>query len=269
MISIITVCYNAEKAIDRTIQSVLKQTCKNYEYIFVDGMSTDNTLKVIEKYVPAFKENGIKVRVVSERDRGIYDAMNKGSRLAEGDWINFLNAGDCFHDALVLERMQKELEQQADIVVGEVVYVEGFLGRRYPHAELKELKNDMIFCHQAVFASRKLFVEKEFNQDYRFSADYDWLLYMYMKGYRFKCVEVIVADYDSEGVSNQNREKTLAEGERIRNKYGIDGRTNGDAAINWKYRIYKMIAGHRCLAAMYYRLCGHKQSDLYWISRRG
>lgn len=270
MISIITVCYNAERAIEGTIKSVLRQTYNDYEYIFVDGMSNDSTLEIIEKYVPKFEKKGITVKVVSERDNGIYDAMNKGIRMAEGTWINLLNAGDCYHNGQVLENLQVYLNKpQADIVIGEIVYIEGYLGRRYNHMTLENITQKMIFCHQAVFAARKLFQVKEFDVSYRYSADYDWLLYMYLKGYKYKCVDIVVAEYNSEGVSNQNREKTIAESLKIRINNGIqicEETNEAEDTINWKYKLYRKIAYNKKLARLYYKLCGKRRTDIYWIS---
>src|SRR5574344_486655 len=96
LISIITVCYNSEKEIAKTIESVLIQTYRPLEYIIKDGKSTDNTLKIIDKYTNDFKEKGIELRVISEKDNGIYDAMNKAIPFTKGKWINFMNADDLF-----------------------------------------------------------------------------------------------------------------------------------------------------------------------------
>lgn len=271
MVSIITVCYNAEHEIERTIRSVLMQTSRNYEYIFIDGASTDRTLDIIEQYIPKFKEKDICVSIVSEKDDGIYDAMNKGIKLAKGEWINLMNAGDCYHDAKVLNQIEQYCTRQVDIVVGEIVYVEGYLGKRYYHSNIENLKDDMVFCHQAVFASRKLFDEKKFDITYRYSADYDWLLYMYLKGYQYQCVDVLVVDYDSQGVSNQNRERTIEEAEKIRLKNGIIRNNpiiDSKEKINWKYKIYKIISQNKCLAKIYYNACGKNRDDTYWMGRR-
>ena len=144
MISVITVCYNAEKEIEKTIKSVLKQTYMDYEYIFIDGKSKDNTLEVINRYIPEFEKKGIRIKLVSEEDQGIYDAMNKGVKHASGEWINFMNAGDCFHDEYVLEKIAEHLSEEDDVVAGEYVYIEGYLGKRHRHVNLERICEGMM-----------------------------------------------------------------------------------------------------------------------------
>ena len=101
-ISIITVCYNSEKNIKDTLESVLKQTYKNYEYILVDGKSQDNTLKIIKKYEKKFKG---KLKYISENDKGIYDAMNKGIKLSTGDIVGLINSDDILANSFVFEKI--------------------------------------------------------------------------------------------------------------------------------------------------------------------
>ncbi len=113
--SIITVTYNAGKVLEDTIQSVITQTYKNMEYILVDGGSTDNTLSIINQYRSMIQQ------VISEPDRGLYDAMNKGIKMATGDYICFLNAGDAFHEDDTLQQMVHSLTENAlpDVLYGE------------------------------------------------------------------------------------------------------------------------------------------------------
>ena len=97
------------------------------------------------------------------------------------------------------------------------------------------------------------------------------LLYMYLKGYQYQCVDVLVVDYDSQGVSNQNRERTIEEAEKIRLKNGIIRNNpiiDSKEKINWKYKIYKIISQNKCLAKIYYNACGKNRDDTYWMGRR-
>ena len=144
-ISIVTVCYNAEKDIEKTIHSVINQTYDNIEYIVIDGGSNDGTLSMINKYASKID------KIISEPDKGIYDAMNKGITLAKGDWINFMNAGDSYVDADVLKLVSDNINNNCDIIYG-VKNIEEEFAYYYVKAKPIEMLNtEMPFCHQTVF----------------------------------------------------------------------------------------------------------------------
>jgi glycosyltransferase involved in cell wall biosynthesis len=117
MISIITVCYNSERTIERTIQSVLAQNCKNVEYIIVDGLSTDNTLSIINTYASKIDV------IISEKDSGIYDAINKGIKNAKGDIVGILNADDVFNDDNVLSTILDTFNSNKNLesIIGDII----------------------------------------------------------------------------------------------------------------------------------------------------
>lgn len=197
LITIITVAYNAVKDIENTILSVLNQTYPNIEYIIIDGGSTDGTLDIIKKY------EGKISYWVSEPDKGIYDAMNKGTLKASGEWLNFMNAGDTFYDEKVLEKVFKDNDwSDTDVIYGDVVYV-------YPDKEeirkttsLKRIKVGIPFCHQCVFVKTKLQQQYLFNTNYKICADYDFFYTLYKKGFSFKYKELIIAKYLAGGLSS-------------------------------------------------------------------
>src|SRR5574344_628581 len=110
-ISLITVCYNSEETIEDTLKSVLNQTYRNYEYIIIDGLSKDNTLSIIKQYESKF--NG-KLKYISEKDKGLYDAMNKGIELATGDIVGILNSDDILYDENVFELINKSFDKDTD-----------------------------------------------------------------------------------------------------------------------------------------------------------
>ena len=218
--SIITVTYNAEKVIEETIQSVITQTYKNYEYIIIDGASKDNTLSVIDKYKDMISS------VVSEPDKGLYDAMNKGIATATGDYLCFLNAGDSFHEDDTLQLMVHSINDNElpDVLYGETAIVnkEGhFLHmRRLQTPEKltwKSFKQGMLVCHQAFFAKRSL--AEPFDLSYRFSADFDWCIRVMKKAKTLHNTHITVIDYLDEGLTTQNHKASLKERFRIMAKH--------------------------------------------------
>jgi glycosyltransferase involved in cell wall biosynthesis len=175
-ITVITVCWNAATTIEKTLLSIAAQTYANVESVIVDGASTDNTLAIVQR---------LRVTdsiLVSEKDRGIYDAMNKGIALATGDVLYFLNADDKFVDERVLEDVAAEFARDRArlLVYGNVRFVDAPGGLLFPTVTpfttftAREFI-DKPFCHQAIFAHRRLFTElAPFDTRHRYAADYDW-----------------------------------------------------------------------------------------------
>ena len=212
--SIITVTYNAEKVLEDTIQSVIFQTYRNVEYIIVDGASKDHTLEIVNKY-----HNRIN-KVISEPDKGLYDAMNKGIQLATGDYLCFLNAGDKFHDSETLQKVVHTLKGQElpDVIYGETAIVdeEGhFLHMRRlstpAHLNWKSFKQGMLVCHQAFFANRKLAINHLYDLQYRFSADFDWCIRIMKKAKCLHNTRLTLIDYLNEGMTTKNHKASLKE----------------------------------------------------------
>jgi len=175
-ISVITVCYNSESCIENAVKSVMSQTYKDVEYIIIDGKSTDKTLELLSKY----KHNISKI--ISEKDTGIYDAMNKGIEHATGDIIYFLNSDDYLYDKNVLRDVVSVFikDEKLLLVYGDVIYQNSENDTRelrsFRHVSRKNLLYENL-CHQAVFARRSLFREIGcFDISYKIVADYDWLL---------------------------------------------------------------------------------------------
>ena len=212
--SIITVTYNAEKVLEDTIQSVIFQTYRNVEYIIVDGASKDHTLDIVNKY-----HNRIN-KVISEPDKGLYDAMNKGIQLATGDYLCFLNAGDKFHDSETLQKVVHTLKGQElpDVIYGETAIVdeEGhFLHMRRlstpAHLNWKSFKQGMLVCHQAFFANRELAINHLYDLQYRFSADFDWCIRIMKKAKCLHNTRLTLIDYLNEGMTTKNHKASLKE----------------------------------------------------------
>ena len=221
--SVITVTYNARPLLEDTIQSVISQTYHHVEYIIVDGGSHDGTQTLIDKYREHI------ACVVSEPDRGLYDAMNKGIRLATGDYLCFLNAGDSFHEDDTLQQMVHTIHtaELPDVIYGETALVdrEGHFVRmrRLSAPETltwKSFRQGMLVCHQAFFAKRSL--AEPYDLQYRFSADFDWCIRVMKKARTLHNTRLTLIDYLDEGMTTRNRKASLRERFRIMARhYGL------------------------------------------------
>ena len=214
--SIITVTYNAGAVLEDTIQSVITQTYRNVEYIIVDGGSKDHTLDIINRYREHIHT------LVSEPDKGLYDAMNKGIRLATGDYLCFLNAGDELHEDDTLQLMVHSITgtELPDVLYGETAIVdeEGhFLRMRRLSApenlNWKSFKDGMLVCHQAFFPRREL--AEPYDLRYRFSADFDWCIRSMKKSHTLHNTHLTLIDYLNEGMTTRNHRASLHERFRI------------------------------------------------------
>ncbi|GHV49164.1 glycosyl transferase [Bacteroidia bacterium] len=220
--SIVTVTFNAEKVLERTVLSVLNQTYPHIEYLVIDGNSTDGTKNIIGQYASGF------AYWVSEPDLGIYDAMNKGLRKATGNYIWFLNAGDVLPHGNVVADLAKVAGQNGipDILYGGTDLMDAngtvFAARRLvapKRLTWKSFRKGMLVCHQAFVAKRVM--APEYDLQYRFSADFDWCIRC------MKVAETIVnsrlrlVNYLDEGVTTANRKSSLKERYNIMcNYYG-------------------------------------------------
>ncbi|MBP5302476.1 MAG: glycosyltransferase [Bacteroidales bacterium] len=224
--TIITICYNASATIERTLRSVTGQTWTDKEYIIVDGASKDSTLEIISRY-----RDNIDI-LVSEPDKGLYDAMNKGLKLATGDYVLFMNAGDRFHEDTTLEQIAAQV-QKLDKLPG-VIYgntaLTNMAGEIYgmrrlsppEHLDWKSFRNGMLVCHQAFYARRD--IAEPYDLRYRFSADVDWCIRVMKKADTLHNTHLIVADYleDGSGVTIDNRKASLKERfDIMRRHYGL------------------------------------------------
>ena len=226
--SIITVCYNSVSFIEDTIKSILSQNFTDFEYVIIDGGSTDGTLKVIRQYESEFINNGIKFILVSEPDNGIYDAMNKGIELANGEWINFMNSGDWFYDNKVLTNIDKFISQNKapDIIYGdtEIRYSDEYRGftRIQKAGKLDKLYRGMVFSHQSVFVKTELMMEFKFKSNlYNYTADFDFFLQLFISNKNFLNTNMIISSILAGGKSDEklNRINSLKENYKISKYY--------------------------------------------------
>lgn len=200
LFSIITVCFNSEKTIERTIKSVLEQSCQDYEYIVVDGASTDRTLEVIRQYEPLFKG---KMRLISEPDQGIYDAMNKGINAASGELIGIVNSDDYYEKDALEKIIEAYRGYEYTIIYG---LVRSVLDGREVMVYLKNhefLEQDMI-THPSCFITKKLYERfGVYSLKYPYSSDYEFMLRA-KKEKEIKFIEIyeIITNFTVGGVSD-------------------------------------------------------------------
>jgi len=197
IVTIITVCRNHAQELERTIRSVESQTWQEKEYLVIDGASTDDTLDVIKAHEASI------TRWVSEPDQGIYDAMNKGVRMARGEWVIFMNAGDTFASDDTLQRVFGS-PQNADVIYGDVIK-----GELVKKAEAPRNAHRMFYCHQSAFVRTRCLREFPFDIRHRMSADFKQVKQLYLSGKTFRQLDFPVANFDTQGVSNRNRSAGL------------------------------------------------------------
>ena len=213
-VSVITVCLCAEKSIEKTILSVIAQDYANIEYIIIDGASTDGTMRIVEKYKPRI------AAIVSEKDNGVFDAMNKGLKLASGDLICFLNADDAFYDERTVGAIAAEFHKspEADIVYGKLFFINIPAGLHFDSDQYnkeRKTKLDMRLWsmpHQASFAKKELFKSiGNFNPRHRRGADYDWFLRCHNAGVKMKFIDRYISFYSCAGLSSRDRYRQIPE----------------------------------------------------------
>lgn len=220
LVSIITITYNAANELLPTMRSVAEQSFKDFEHIIIDGASSDNTLEVARMNATA------NLKILSEPDKGLYDAMNKGLRMATGKYVLFLNAGDAFHSPDVLSCYAKAAGSDPDIIYADTVIVDSdrkVIGPRHLSVPecltFKSFSKGMLICHQAFMVKRK--IAPEFNLTYRFSADYDWTVKCIAASDPQKCknLHMIAIDYLTAGTTDKNKWRSLRERFKIMSHY--------------------------------------------------
>lgn len=212
--SIITVAYNAERLIEDTMRSIFSQSYADYEYIVIDGKSTDDTMSVIEKY-----RDKIDI-LISEPDNGIYDAMNKGICLASGRYINFMNCGDFFADESVLECVKEITIDNPDVIYGSTI-INTIIGKYlvYPDNLEKVIYKQMPFCHQSTFVKLEVAQTHLFDTDYKAVADYNLFLHLYEEGKNFVYLDKPIAIYQNDGGTSRQSYKRVLESAMVNKRH--------------------------------------------------
>ena len=221
-ISIVTICYNEEKNIAKTIESVLRQTSTDYEYIICDGASTDNTLDIIQEYAQKFKERGVKFTLSSGKDGGIYYAMNKGVDLAKGDYVLFTNAGDRLYSKTVIQDLIAELDGKTpQVIYGGCMFVDNCVGR-IVQGDHSKLNKYMSIAHPATLVRSDVIKNNKFDVAFKIAGDYNMMLDLYKKGCDFYKTEIIISQFELDGVSSTNRVASIKESGRAKINHGFE-----------------------------------------------
>ncbi|MDE6859046.1 MAG: glycosyltransferase [Duncaniella sp.] len=205
-ISVVTVCYNAINDIECTILSVINQTYKDIEYIVIDGASTDGTVDILSKYSKFIS------CIISESDKGIYDAMNKGIDIATGDYVIFMNAGDMFISDSIVEVCANKMDNYCGYY-GDALFTNttrSFYYGGYFTSNRLTMQN---ICHQSIFYPLKELKNRKYDLKYRILADWDMNIYLW-KRIEFVYLEMLISKYDTGGISGMITDKIFCRNKR-------------------------------------------------------
>ena len=218
LFSVVTVVYNSADKIGKTIESVLNQKHSPYEYIIIDGLSKDNTLDIINSYNKKFQEKNIIYKIVSEEDNGIYNAMNKAIKIAAGDFISFINAGDWYETEALLNIAQAYSKNEFDMAYGGLHYIN-------PNGSIfdKMSKLDRYWITSRHWNHPSMFLKKEYYEKYMFDESYkiysDFALYLKLRkdNLKIQVLDKVISNFVADGVStNTSLKSTIT---RVKEKY--------------------------------------------------
>lgn len=221
IVTVITVVYNGETSIGDTIKSVTNQDYENLEYIIVDGGSTDKTIEIIKSF-----EDKIDLWI-SERDRGIYDAMNKGIALANGNWINFMNSGDRLAKENTLSQIFTQ-NHEADLLYGDALIEYDAFSVPFPVHPLNTIWKNSPFCHQACFVKDAVMKAYKFDLQYKIGADHDLFYRAHQANLIFTYIPVLVCLFDGRDGTTKKRIVQAIKDKR-------------DIALKYEYSIAKQL----------------------------
>jgi glycosyltransferase involved in cell wall biosynthesis len=232
-LTIATVCYNAAPELEKTIQNVAKQTYPNIEYIIIDGNSKDNTLEIIKKY-----EDDIS-SYISEKDNGIYDAMNKAILMSKGDYILFMNAGDTFVNDKIIEEIFTEIYQNfdsktnfPDLIYGDYTVINQTFSETVKAESLEKTWTGMKFCHQSMLLKTSLAKKQLFSGNY-ITSDFEQVYELYQKGISFYYFPKSIANFKTDGLSSKNKIKVRFESKEIVQKH--------DKSLKTAFSFWKLV----------------------------
>lgn len=244
-LSIVTVCFNAEKTIKRCMESVYCLNSSDFEYIIIDGKSIDNTLLIIQTFYPKFKEKNIDFKIISEKDSGIYNAMNKAIDLANGEWVIFLNSDDYFSDRNSIKTFMENNYKNYDVVYGDVIVKKqnNMIYQKARSLRLLRSGTEMPFCHQSTFTKLNILKKYRYNENYRIIADIDLYLRIFENEGKFYYLPEYITIFSDTGLSQTHRIESIFEGKHLlkaHDCYSLDRIIVLNGYIIW-YKFKKII----------------------------
>ncbi len=223
-VSIVTVTYNSEKTLGITMESVLTQTYDRIEYLIIDGASSDGTVSLAESYRERMEQKGICLRIVSEPDSGIYDAMNKGIQLAEGDIIGILNSNDWYEPDTVETVVKEFAQENCDLLFANIRMHKRDGSSFVKKARIRSFQTSRDWNHPTMFVRADVYKSHPFRNK-GIHDDYGCYLQIAKEGYRMITLDKVLANFRMGGVSNH---KSLKEAvQRIKDRYRWCYRVNG------------------------------------------
>ena len=205
--SIIVVSLNTKNKLENTIKSIIKQSLKSYEIIFIDGKSNDGTIELISKYKKNLK------KILIKKDRGIYFAMNRGIKLASNDWLIFLNSGDTFNSINTLKKISLNIEQNknTDVLVGNTKIINQNIIYKKKFKKLTSKSLISCFSHQSCTIKRTIHKKNYFKTKYKIAADFNFFKEVYKKNAKFLYINETISVNEAHGLSDKERFLALKE----------------------------------------------------------
>ncbi len=208
-VTIVTVVFNASDEIETTLKSIISQSYPNKEIIVIDGGSTDGTIELVEKYIDRIDQ------FKSEKDNGIYDAMNKGIKYSSGDWICFMNAGDTFFSKKTIQNIFDKEEISHDILAGDCIADYKSFTKLLKVKDISEINYGMIFCHQAVIVRADIYREKMFDISYKIASDFNFFYWCHLSNKKIRIYDFPFSIITTGGVSDTMKFKVILENRKI------------------------------------------------------
>ena len=255
LVTIITVCFNAESCIERTMRSVLKQTYKNIEYIVKDGESKDCTNMLVERYREQFEKRGVRFLHVVNEDKGIYDAMNQATEMATGEYVIYMNADDVFFSNNVLKNIFEDKRYDEDILYGDSVCQYEFIKGKKEYTIWKGQHQDFSltpFSHQACLIKTQLMKEYRYDTKYRCAGDFHLFCRFFVDGRTFRNVSCIIPICTMDGFSNTEIKVSYKEAVQVKKDLGMKDFLRRDT----NFRIWFMGVKQWILVNLPYMLVG-------------